>query len=380
MRSYKADGVGGPPGRLVGVGQVSPGRDGLGVLGALVLLPLRQRGLEYRDGVGRLPGRLVGRGEPVPGHHGVGVAGAEQPGAGGHHGFPVCDGRVGQPAVLERQPGAEQQRMGLGLPQQAAVGRPQRRGAVAQGLLELSLLELGLRELALGCAVAVRPGLQQRVRGGQHHLLQVGGRQVGPHRGLHAGVHLDGAHRAGRVDGDQAGLGQVVDGGTDHVLVGGVGGTRPAGDVAAGGRAGQHGAGHAVVIEHRGQHQRRPGQPGRRELVRALRGDGPGGEHRGRRARHGGHVPYPLGQLRAVLTAALPAGAHRRRGLGQRERQPVQVLAQVQRLDPLVGVIGEPRGDVVQGLPPVQPGHRDDPQFPVLEGGILERRRPAAWW
>ena len=281
----------------------------------------RQRGLEHRDGVGGLPGRLVGRGQPVPGHHGVGVGRAEQPGAGGHHGLPVRDGRLGQPAVLERQPGAEQQRMSLRLPQQAAVGRPQRRGAVAQGLLELCLLELGLPSWPccdLARAVAVRPGLQQRVRGGQHHLLQVGGRQVGPHRGLHAGVHLHGAHRADRVDGDQAGLGQVVDGGADHVLVGRVGGARPAGDVAAGGRAGQHGARHAVVIEHRGQHQRRPGQPGRRQLVRALRGDGPGGQHRGRRARHGGHVPIRSASsarysrqpcLRALIAAVAWASA-----------------------------------------------------------------------
>ena len=177
----------------------------------------------------------------------------------------------------------------------------------------------GLRRLRpAGRAVAVRPGLQQRVRGGQHHLLQVGGRQVGPHRGLHAGVHLHGAHRAGRVDGDQAGLGQVVDGGADHVLVGRVGGARPAGDVAAGGRAGQHGAGHAVVIEHRGQHQRRPGQPGRRQLVRALRGDGPGGQHRGRDARHGGHVPIRSASsarysrqpcLRALIAAVAWASA-----------------------------------------------------------------------
>ena len=125
-----------------------------------------------------------------------------------------------------------------------------------------------LRHRARARAVAVRPGFQQRVRGGQHHLLQVGGRQVGPHRGLHAGVHLHGAHRADRVDGDQAGLGQVVDGRAHHVLVGRVGGARPSGDVAAGGRAGQHGAGHAVVIEHRGQHQRRA-RPARSAAVRA---------------------------------------------------------------------------------------------------------------
>ena len=231
-----------------------------------MLLPFRQRRLEHRDGVGRLPGGLVGRGQPVPGHHGVRVSGAKQPRAGGHHGLPVRDGRLGQPALLQRQPGAEQQRVRLRLPEQATVGGPQRRGAVTQGLLELCLLEGALRHRARARAVAVRPGFQQRVRGGQHHLLQVGGRQVSPHRGLHAGVHLHGAHRADRVDGDQAGLGQVVDGRAHHVLVGRVGGARPSGDVAAGGRAGQHGAGHAG-IEHRGQHRGGPGQPSRRQLV-----------------------------------------------------------------------------------------------------------------
>ena len=354
------------------MGQVGAGGDGLGVLGSLVLLPFRQCGLEHRDGVGGLPGRLVSRGEPVPGHHGVGVSRPEQPGAGGHHGLPVGDGRVRQPAVLQRQAGPEQQRVGLRLPQHRPVGGPQGRGAVPQGLLELGLLTL-----VPGPGLVVGPGLEQRVRRGQHRLLQVGGRQVSPHRGLHAGVHLHRAHRAGRVDSDQAGLGQVIDGGAHHVLVGPVRGARPAGDVAAGGRAGQHRARHAVVVQHRGQHQCRPGQPGRRQLVRALRGDGPGGQDRRRDARHGGHVRDPLGQHRAVLPAALPAGAHHRGGLRQAERQPVQVLAQVQRLDPLVGVVGEPGGDVVQGLAAVQPGHRDYLQVLTRERGARSSRGPA---
>ena len=220
------------------------------------------------------PGRLVGRGEPVPGHHGVRVRGAEQPGAGGQHGLPVRDGGVGQPAVLQRQPGAEQQRMGLGLPQHPAVVGPQRRGAVPQRLIELRP------------ALAFRPGLQQRVGGGQRDLLEVGLRQVGPHGGLDAGVHLHGAHRAGRIDGDQAHRGQVVDGGPHHVLVRPARRARPPGDIAAGGRAGQHGAGDPVVVHHGGQHERRPGQPGRRQLVRALGGQRPGGQHRGRRPVH----------------------------------------------------------------------------------------------
>ena len=272
-------------------------------------------------------------------------------------------GGVGQPAVLQRQPGAEQQRMGLGLPQHAAVVGPQRRGAVPQGLVELR------------AALALRPGLQQRVGGGQRDLLEVGLRQVAPHRGLDAGVHLDGAHRAGRIDGDQAHRGQVVDGGPDHVLVRRARRARPAGDVAARGGAGQHGAGDAVVVHHGGQHQRRPGQPARRQVVRALGGQRPGGQHRGRHPVHPGHVLAPLGQRRPVLPAALLAGVDHRGGLAQRERQAAEVLAQVQRLDPLVGMVGEPGAEVGQRLPPAQPGHRDDPDV----HGLQMTRRAAGW-
>ena len=335
------------------------GRDGLGVLGSLVLLPLGQRGLEHRDGVGGLPGGLIGGGEPVPGHHGVGVIRAEQPGTGGHHGLPVRDGRVGQPALLQREPGAEQQRVSLRLPQQRAVAGPQRRRAVPQRLLELASSWVAAAD---GCPAAPSGQVcKQRVRGGQHGLLHVGGRQVGPDRGLHAGVHLHGAHGAARVDGDQARLRQVVDGRAHRDLVGRVRDARPACDVAAGGRAGQHGTRHAVLVEHRGQHQRRPGQPGRRQLVRALRGQRPGGQDGGGDAGDRGHVPPSLGQQRAVLPAALTAHLHHRGGLGQPERQPFQVLAQVQRLDPLVGVVRQPGGEVVEGLAAVQPADTDDP-------------------
>jgi hypothetical protein len=83
-------------------------------------------------------------------------------------------------------------------------------------------------------------------------------------------------------------------------------------------------------------------------------------------------VREPCGQLRPVLPAALPAGAHHRGGLGEREQQAVEVLTQVQRLDPLIGVVGEPGGEVVQGLAAVQPGHRHDPQIPALEVWALE--------
>jgi hypothetical protein len=78
-------------------------------------------------------------------------------------------------------------------------------------------------------------------------------------------------------------------------------------------------------------------------------------------------VPAALGQQRAVLPAAQLPGADHRGGLGQRERQAVEVLAQVQRLDALVGMIGEPGAEVRQGLPPGQPRHRDDQDVLGLE-------------
>ena len=53
--------------------------------------------------------------------------------------------------------------------------------------------------------------------------------------------------------------------------------------------------------------------------------------------------------------------------VAQGEREPVKVLAQVQRLDPLVGVVGEPGTEVGQRLPAAQPRHRDDPDVPGVE-------------
>ena len=156
----------------------------------------------------------------------------------------------------------------LGRAGDGAVGRPQRAGAVPQDLLELRLLGVGLLEPGpfelslLGLVrspAGFRPGLQQRLRRGQHGLLEIRGRQVGAHRGLDAGVHPHGPDRAGRVEADQADPGQVGHGRVDQGLVGRFRGARPARDVAASGRAGQHGAGNPVRIEHGGQGQGRPG-------------------------------------------------------------------------------------------------------------------------
>ena len=351
------------------------------------------------------PADFVGGGQSVPGRHRVGVLVAEQPGAGDEHGLPVHDGGSGQSAGLQAQPLAEQHRVGLPLPQPAlvglchliglglggalrgrpgvvaaaigrvgdgAVGRPQRAGAVPQ-----DLLELGLLEQVLGPAVGFRPGLHQRLRRGEHGLLEVRGRQVGAYRGLDAGVHPHRPDRAGRVDADQADPGQVGHGRVDHPLVGRLRGARPARDVAAPGRAGQHGAGNPVRIEHGGQGQGRPGHPRGRQLVRALGGQRPGGQHRGGHAvdPHRGHVLAPLAQPVAILPAAQPVHGHHGGGLGQAERQPVEVFAQVERVGPLLGILGQPAAQVRHHLAAAEPANRGDPR-PGRRSGGLARADP----
>ena len=177
-------------------------------------------------------------------------------------------------------------------------------------------------------------------------------------------MHPHRPDRAGRVDADQAGPGQVGHGRADQGLVRHVRGARPASHVAAPGRAGQHRAGDAVRVEHGGQRERRPGRARGRQLVRALRRQRPGGQHGGGDAVHPdrGHVLAPLAEPASVLPAAQPVQGHHRGGLGQPERQPVQVRAQVEGLGPLVGKVGEPGAQVRQHLAAAEPADRRDPR------------------
>ena len=71
----------------------------------------------------------------------------------------------------------------------------------------------------------------------------------------------------------------------------------------------------------------------------------------------------------AVFAAAQPVRAHHGGGLGQRERQPVQVLAQVESFGPLVGKFGQPGTQVRQHLTAAEPADRGDPR-PGLEDGL----------
>ena len=265
----------------------------------------------------------------------------------------------------------------LGRSGDGAVGRPQRAGAVPQ-----DLFELGLLERVLGPA-GFRPGLHQRLRRGEHGLLEIRGRQVGAHRGLNAGVHPHRPDRAGRVDADQADPGQVGHGRVDQGLVGRLPGARSARDVAAPGRAGQHGTGDPVRIQHGGQGQSRPGHARGRQVVRALGGQRPGGQHRGGDAvdPHRGHVLAPLAEPAAVLPAAQPIHGHHGGGLGQPERQPAQVFAQPEHVAPLVGIVaplvgivGQPGAQVRQHLTAAEPADRGDPRPGRRTGG---RARPA---
>ena len=243
-------------------------------------------------------------------------------------------------------------------------------GLPGMGLPGMSLLGLDVLARVLA-PVRLGPRLQQRLRRGQHGLLEVRGRQVGAHRGLDARVHPHRPDRAGRVDAEQAGPGQVGHGRADQGLVRHVRGTRPAGHVAAPGRAGQHRAGDAVRVEHGGQRQRRPGRARGRQFVRALRRQRPRGQHGGGDAVHPdrGHVLTPLPEPAPVLPAAQPVQAHHRGGLAQGERQPVQVRAQVQGFGPLLGKVGEPGAQVREHLAAAEPADRRDPR-PGREGGI----------
>ena len=124
-------------------------------------------------------------------------------------------------------------------------------------------------------------------------------------------------------------------------------------------------------VEHGGQRERRPGRARGRQLVRALRRQRPGGQHGGGDAVHldRGHVLAPLDETAPVLPAAQPVQGHHGGGLGQRERQPVQVRAQVESLGPLAGKVGEPGAQVRQHLAAAEPADRRDPR-PGREYGL----------
>ena len=106
-----------------------------------------------------------------------------------------------------------------------------------------------------------------------------------------------------------------------------------------------------------------------------------------------GHVAAPLAQLPAVFLAAQPVRVHHRGRLGQGERQAVEVLTEVERLDPLIGVVDQPGGEVRQRFPAAEPADRHDPRAAgrcagpaaarrAAEGGAWQPGRddhPAAW-
>ena len=86
------DGLGQPPGRLVGGGEVVAGAQGDGVGVAEQPLAVGEGALVQRDGLGQPPGLLVGEGEVVAGGQGVGVGVAEQPLGVGDERLTVLDG------------------------------------------------------------------------------------------------------------------------------------------------------------------------------------------------------------------------------------------------------------------------------------------------
>ena len=132
-----------------------------------------------------------------------------------------------------------------------------------------------------------------------------------------------------------------------------------AGDVAAGGRGGEHRRRDAAGVEdgRRTRGQARPGRPAAaraRTRPRATRWRAATAGSRRRpwprwcRSR----CAYSARYSRQVLSATMITA----RRLGDRDRQPVDVLGQVERLDPLVGEAGQPGVEVADRLPPAEPG------------------------
>ncbi len=336
----------------------------------MVTLPVAQRRFEHGHRLGPTAGFLVRGGEPVPGHDGLPVPRAEQVSAGRRDGLPVVDGGVGEQAVFHGQARAQQQRMGVRLPQQVARVQPQGCRAIPQRLLQ----QRGSRASA-GSRAGNRPGFEQRAGRRRHDLLHAGTRQVGPDRRLDGGVHPHGSHPAGLVETDQAELGQVAVGGADQVLVAAARVRRVAADVGAGSGRGQHRRRDAVGGKHRRECQGRPGEPGRLEAVCPLDRERPGGQHRRRAAADdgaGGGL-LQLGVQRAVLPRGDVALHDLRRRLGDADWQSAEVLGEVERLDPLVGVATEPG---VQEAERLAPAKRLDGDHPAVRRVQLRSSQP----
>ena len=79
VRSYSGIASSSRPADPVGVGEVVPGGQGVGVVGAQDPLAVGEGLLEQRDRLVQPPRRPVGAGEVVAGGQGVGVVGAQDP-------------------------------------------------------------------------------------------------------------------------------------------------------------------------------------------------------------------------------------------------------------------------------------------------------------
>ncbi len=335
-----------PVGRLQRAGHAHPRGHRVRVQRTQRALAVGQHPLDHGERLGQPPGGGVGVGQPVPGQHRLRVRGPEQVAAGPGDRLPVADGGVCQCRRLGQRPsGPQQRRVGLRLPQPLAGERAQRGRAVPQRLTVFRRRR------------GRRPGLEQRGRRRLDDLVESARCQVGADRGANAGVQPDRARRVRRVDRRQPELLQGGVSGLDLGLLGGAG-VGPAGDVTARGGGREHRRRNAAGVEDGRESEGRPGQAGRRHFVCVLDRERPGGEQGLRAALddRGRGAPQPLG----VLDAVVPAGAlghddHRGR-LGDGDRQPVDVLGQVERLDPLVGEADEPRVEVADRLAPAEPG------------------------
>ena len=117
-----------------GTGQAGERGQRLAMVTAQSLLPFGQQLFLDANGVGRAARSHIGGGQAVAGRAGLGVTRAQEPAARGDHGLPVGNGRASQPGVVQALASAQQDRVGLGRPEQITGGPVQAGRAAAQGL------------------------------------------------------------------------------------------------------------------------------------------------------------------------------------------------------------------------------------------------------
>ena len=342
-------GVAGLPGGHQRAAEMDLGRDGAGMIWPEHAGAAGQHPLTPADGLRRLPGRQQRGGQLAAGHQRVRVAGSQEPVAAGGQLPPPGDRGAGQPGAGHALPGHQQHPVAAaacpqripGDPAQARRAGPQAGGKPGAGLIG-------------------RPCLKQRVRRGPHRPAEHLRGDDRPHCCLQCRAHPDRWRGARRADGHQPGPLQGPHRGP------GIFGVRRArgalAQVPADRRRDQYGAGNAVAVKNRAQHQQQPATRTWRQLLGMVGGQRPGHRRGGQRpgAARRELRPPPREKLPVITAGQARAGDHRA-GLGHRGRLAAKIGGQVDRPAALVRVGDQPAQQAAhrlaraEGRPPAWP-------------------------